>query len=155
MNATKTTLAILGFVILIILFASVFTITQGQHGILLRLGRLVLESDNEKGKILGPGLHVKTPFIENVRIFDTRIQTLDIKSSRIVTKEKKDIIVGYYVKWKIDDLAQYYKSTGGNEFKAETLLEQQLNTYLRAEIGKRVISEVSGSRDDVTEKLAG
>ncbi|KTD17350.1 protease modulator HflC [Legionella jordanis] len=153
MNATKTTLAILGFVILIILFASVFTITQGQHGILLRLGRLVLESDTKKVKILGPGLHVKTPFIENVRIFDTRIQTLDIKSSRIVTKEKKDIIVGYYVKWKIDDLAQYYKSTGGNEFKAETLLEQQLNTYLRAEIGKRVISEVSGSRDDVTEKL--
>lgn len=152
MNATKTTLAILAFIILMVVLASIFTITQGQHGILLRLGRLV----NHDGKtlVLGPGLHIKTPFIENVRVFDTRIQTMDIKSSRIVTKEKKDVIVDYYVKWRIDDLARYYKSTGGNELKAETLLEQQLNTSLRAEFGKRTISEVvSGGRDDVMDAL--
>ncbi|WP_028388596.1 protease modulator HflC [Legionella fairfieldensis] len=152
MNAKKTTLGILAFIILMILLASVFTINQGQHGILLRLGRLV--NDNGNTKILGPGLHIKMPFIENIRVFDTRIQTLDIKSSRIVTKEKKDVIVDYYVKWRIDDLARYYKSTGGNELKAETLLEQQLNTSLRAQFGKRTISEVvSGGRDDVMDAL--
>ncbi|MDI9819255.1 MULTISPECIES: protease modulator HflC [unclassified Legionella] len=154
MNAAKTTLGILAFVILMILLASVFTITQGQHGILLRLGRLVTDSNTDRVKILGPGLHIKAPFVESARIFDTRIQTLDIKSSRIVTKEKKDVIVDYYVKWRIQDLARYFKSTGGNQFKAETLLEQQLNTLLRAEFGKRTISEmVSGGRDDVTETL--
>lgn len=149
MNATKTILGILAFIILMIVLASVFTITQGQHGILLRLGRIVSDKEGV-ARILGPGLHVKTPFIENVRIFDTRIQTFDIKSSRIVTKEKKDVIVDCYVKWRIDNLARYYTSTGGNEFKAETLLEQQLNTSLRAEFGKRSISEVvSGGRDDI------
>lgn len=153
MNATKTILGILAFVILMVILASVFTITQGQHGILLRLGRLVGDEKTGQVKVLGPGLHIKTPFIENVRIFDTRIQTLDIKSSRIVTKEKKDVIVDYYVKWRIDDLARYFKSTGGNEFKAETLLEQQLNTSLRAEFGKRTISDVSGGREDVTDTL--
>ncbi|WED43429.1 protease modulator HflC [Legionella cardiaca] len=153
MNAAKTTLGILVFVILLVVLASVFTITQGQHGILLRLGRLVMDNKTQTVKILGPGLHIKTPFIETVRIFDTRIQTLDIKSSRIVTKEKKDVIADYYVKWRIANLAQYYKSTGGNEFKAETLLEQQLNTSLRAEFGKRTISDISGGREDVTEKL--
>src|ERR1700724_488901 len=121
MNATKTTLGILAFIVLMIVLASVFTITQGQHGILLRLGRLVNDKEGNT-KVLSPGLHIKTPFIENVRVFDTRIQTMDIKSSRIVTKEKKDVIVDYYVKWRIDDLARYYKSTGGNELKAETLL---------------------------------
>ncbi|KTC78108.1 protease modulator HflC [Legionella brunensis] len=154
MNAAKTTLGILMFAVLLVILASVFTITQGQHGIVLRLGRLVTDSKTHTVKILGPGLHIKTPFIENVRVFDTRLQTLDIKSSRIVTKEKKDVIVDYYVKWRIADLAQYFKSTGGNEFKAETLLEQQLNTLLRAEFGKRTISDVSGGRDDVTEKLS-
>lgn len=153
MNATKATLSILLFIVLMVILASLFTITQGQNGILLRLGRLV----NDKAGntlILKPGLHIKTPFIENVRVFDTRIQTMDIKSSRIVTKEKKDVIVDYYVKWRIDDLARYYKSTGGNELKAETLLEQQLNTSLRAEFGKRTISEVvSGGRDDVMDSL--
>lgn len=156
MNTTKATLGILLFIILMVLLASVFTITQGQQGILLRLGRLVSDADTNKAKILLPGLHIKTPFIESVRIFDTRIQTLDIKSSRIVTKEKKDVIVDYYVKWRINDLARYFKSTGGNEFKAETLLEQQLNTSLRAEFGKRSISDlVSGGRDDVMEVLRG
>lgn len=144
------------FAVIIFLFlflgSCVFTINQGQHAILLRLGKLV----HTDGKILvlSPGLHFKMPFIETVKSFDTRIQTLDIKSSRIVTKEKKDVMVDYYVKWRIEKLSNYYKATGGNEFKAETLLEQQLNTLLRAEFGKRTISDVvTGGRDDVMDVL--
>lgn len=150
MNATKTSIVIICILIFLLLVTSVFTITQGQQGIILRLGRLVNEPNTDKVKVLQPGLHLKTPFFEKVRVFDTRIQTMDIKSTRIVTKEKKDVIVDYYVKWQIADLAQYFKSTGGNEFKAETLLEQQLNTLLRAQFGRRTISDVvSGGRDDV------
>lgn len=152
--ATQITLGGALLIALMIMITSVFTLMQGQHAILLRLGRLVEDTTTHQAKVLAPGLHVKMPFIENVRVFDTRIQTLDIKSSRIVTKEKKDVIVDYYVKWRIEDLARYFKSTGGNQFKAETLLEQQLNTYLRAQFGKRSISNVvSGGRDDLTEVL--
>lgn len=130
-----------------------FTIYEGQKGMLLRLGRLVNDSSGQLN-VLQPGLHFKKPFIETVRIFDTRIQTLDIKSNRIVTKEKKDVMVDYYVKWQISSLAQYFKSTSGNQLKAETLLEQQLNTLLRAQFGKRTISDVvSGGRDDVMDIL--
>lgn len=154
MNAMKTSLAVVAFLLMLLLFSCIFTVTQGQKGIVLRLGRLVNDAQTGHVRILTPGLHIKMPFIENVRVFDTRIQTLDIKSSRIVTKEKKDVIVDYYVKWRIEDLAQYFKSTGGNEFKAETLLEQQLNTSLRAQFGKRTISDVvSGGRDDVMDVL--
>jgi membrane protease subunit HflC len=127
-----------------------FSVQEGQHGILLRLGRLVETGPNHQIKLLGPGLHFKWPMIEHVRLFDTRLQTLDIQSSRIVTKEKKDVIADYYVKWKIKSLEKYFKSTGGNVLKAETLLEQQLNTSLRAIFGRKTISElVSGGRDDV------
>lgn len=154
MKNTSRALGILIFLIFLVLLTTVFTITQGQHGILLRLGRLVNDEATDKVKVLNPGLHFKVPFIENVRIFDTRIQTKDIKSTRIVTREKKDVMVDYYVKWQIVDLAQYFKSTGGSEFKAETLLEQQLNTLLRAQFGKRTIPEVvSGGRDDVMQLL--
>ena len=139
---------------LLLLISGVFTINQGQHGIVLRLGRLVEDPKTHEVRVLAPGIHLKMPFIESVRLFDTRIQTLDIKSSRIVTKEKKDVIVDYYVKWKIENLAFYFKATGGNAFKAETLLEQQLNTSLRAQFGKRTISDVvSGGRDDVMDVL--
>lgn len=89
MKTTGRTLGILIFLLLLFLVTSVFTITQGQQGILLRLGRLVNDGLTDKVKVLNPGLHFKVPFIENVRIFDTRIQTMDIKSTRIVTKEKR------------------------------------------------------------------
>lgn len=145
------------FVVLIFLLlfsTGLFVVKEGQHAILLRLGRLVMDSKSGEVKVYGPGLHVKVPLIEMVRIFDTRIQTVDIKSSRIVTKEKKDVIVDYYVKWRIDDLAHYFKATSGSQFKAETLLEQQINTSLRAQFGKRTISDlVSSDRGDVMEVL--
>ncbi len=154
MSTTKTTLAVIVFLVFMVFLSTVFTVTQGQHAILLRLGKLVQDPATDKVKILAPGLHFKMPFIETLRIFDTRIQTLDIKSSRVVTKEKKDVIADYYVKWRINNLAQYFKSTGGNELKAETLLEQQVNTRLRDEFGKRTISDVvSDARGDIMDSL--
>lgn len=154
MKATKALLMTVALFVLILFLGCLFTVTQGQQGILLRLGKLVRGAGPEDVKVLKPGLHAKWPFIETARIFDTRIQTLDIKSSRIVTKEKKDVLVDYYVKWRIVDLSRYFKATSGNQFKAETLLEQQLNTSLRAQFGKRTISDVvSGGRDDVMEVL--
>ena len=154
MKATKIIAMSVALFVLMLLLGCLFTVTQGEKAMLLRLGRLIQDPNTKEAKVLLPGLHAKLPFVETARVFDTRIQTLDIKSSRIVTKEKKDVLVDYYVKWRIVDLARYFKSTGGNAFKAETLLEQQLNTSLRAQFGRRTISDVvSGGRDDVMEVL--
>ncbi len=103
MRATNT--VVMGVVIfmLVLFLPSIFIVDQGSQGIILQLGRLVKDSATGKTQVLRPGLHMKLPFIESVRLFDTRLQTLDIKSSRIVTKEKKDVIVDYYVKWRIQD----------------------------------------------------
>jgi membrane protease subunit HflC len=152
MKGLKVSISILVVFVIFLILGSLFTIREGQHGILLRLGRVVEEAGQVK--VLSPGLHIKMPFIESVRLFDTRIQTLDIKSSRIVTKEKMDVLVDYYVKWRIQDLAVYFRATGGNAFRAETLLEQQLNTSLHAQFGKRTISDLdSGGRDDLMSLL--
>ncbi len=150
----KMLLSVALTLLFLLVLTSLYIIPQGKHGILLRLGRLVNNHQTQTVFILEPGLHIKVPFVDMVRIFDTRIQTVDIKSSRIVTKEKKDVIVDYYVKWKINNLEDYFKATSGNKFKAETLLEQQLNTSLRAQFGKRMIADViSGERDDVMDVL--
>jgi membrane protease subunit HflC len=154
MKRTHKIILIFAFIGLMLLSSILFITQQGQHAIVLRLGRLVENSTTHKLVVLGPGLHARIPFVEQIRTFDTRLQTLDIKSSRIVTKEKKDVIVDYFVKWRIADLSQYFRATGGNSFKAETLLEQQLNTSLRAQFGKRLIAEVvSGGREDLMEIL--
>jgi len=150
MNPIKVIAGACAFVFLMILISSTYVIQQGSSGIKLRLGRMVESSETKRAVVYNPGLHLKWPFIEQVRVFDTRLQTLDIQSSRIVTKEKKDVIVDYFVKWRIENLARYFTSTSGNQLKAETLLEQQLNTTLRAAFGRRTISDlVSNERDDV------
>ncbi len=154
MNSSLRTSAFIVFlIVLLLLGSSLYTVREGQKALLLRLGELTKTLSGQVREY-GPGLHFKIPFINHVRVFDVRLQTLDIKSSRIVTLEKKDVMVDYYVKWRIEDLAKYFKATGGNEFKAQTLLEQKLNTALRAEFGKRTIADVvSGERDDVMEIL--
>ena len=128
--------------ILLIGYSGIYTIHEGQNALLLRFGKIEQDAKTGSAAIKKPGIHFKIPFIETVKYLDIRLQTLDIKSSRIVTKEKKDVIVDYYVKWKIADLAKYFKATGGNSSRTDVLLEQQLNDSLRAEFGRRTINEV-------------
>lgn len=141
------------FVLLLALYISVYTVREGQRAILLFLGKIVQDKHGEAA-VKKPGLHFKLPFLQRVHLFDARLQTIDIDDSRFVTAEKKDVLVNYYVKWRISDFPLYYTSTGGNAVRAETLLEQQLNDGLRAEFGKRTIREVvSSERTDIMRKI--
>lgn len=150
MSSLKSIILSIVIFLVLLFFFCVYTIQEGQKGLLLRLGKLVNNPETNQPYVFDAGLHVRIPFISQVRIFDARMQTLDIKSSRIVTEEKKDVLVDYYVKWRINDLPLYFTRTGGNGVQAETLLEQKLNDGLRAEFGKRKITEVvSGERSDI------
>ena len=135
--------------VLLVLLASgsLFAVKEGERAIVIQFGKV--QRDNETGdtKVFTPGLHFKLPFIDSVRVLDARIQTLDGTPDRFVTSEKKDLIVDSYVKWRIDDFARYYLSTGGNKLQAEALLKQKVNNGLRSEFGTRTIAQiVSGER---------
>ena len=56
MKATKVMLMSLALFILILLLGCLFTVTQGEQAILLRLGRLIQNSDTHEAKVLLPGL---------------------------------------------------------------------------------------------------
>lgn len=149
-SSAKITGLIILTVIILIGASSIYTINEGEHGILLRLGKLTKDAKTGDPAVYPPGLHFKIPVITQARLFDTRLQTLDIQSSRIMTKELKDVLVDYFIKWRIEDVPLYFTRTGGNELQAQTLLEQQLNNSLRAQFGNRTISEVvSGERADI------
>ena len=97
-----------------------------------------------------PGLNWKIPFIQSVRYFDRRIQTIDPDEPELFnTREKKNVYVDSFVKWRIGDVEQYYKSVGTKEV-AEVRLKQTINDGLRAEFGQRTVADViSGQRDQV------
>lgn len=132
---------ILGASLLLFLLSTCFfTVMQGQQALVSRFGVFVKASDGSE--TFGPGLHLKRPFIDSVLRFDTRLQSYDEKTSRIMTKEKKDVLVDYYVKWRISNLPQYYRATAGNDAAVERLVNQQVDDNLRALFGKRTIPEV-------------
>jgi membrane protease subunit HflC len=128
-----------------VLFGSIaFTVDQRQRAIVFQLGEI-------KDLIDEPGLHFKFPLIQNVRYFDKRILTLDTPDTeRFITSEKKNVLVDSFVKWRIQDLRQYYISVQGDEQRAQTRLSQTVNAALREEFGKRTVHDVvSGERDDI------
>lgn len=151
-NIQRGILILIGLLVFVVA-STVYTVKEGQHALKLKLGKLVEDADGNP-MVYTPGLHFKIPVLHTVRVFDTRIQTLDIQSSRIVTEEKKDVLVDYYVKWRVIDLARYFTRTSGDARQAETLLAQQINDGLRAQFGRRNITDVvSGERADVMESV--
>ncbi|GJM06999.1 MAG: protein HflC [marine bacterium B5-7] len=142
MTMRQKTWAVIVVLMMLIMNMSLFTVREGQQALLLRLGKIVKVMGSDHARVEGPGLHLKWPLINSVMRFDTRLQTLMIQSSRILTSNKKDVIVDYYVKWRIANLVQYFKSTGGRKAVAENLLQQRLNDSLRAQFGRRNLQEV-------------
>ena len=133
---------------LLLLSLSVFTVDQRQAAMVFQLGEIVRIHKS-------PGFYLKIPFVQNVRYFDTRILTLDaVEPERFITSEKKNVLVDYYIKWRIFDVDKYWVSFKGDELLAENRLSQTINDGMRAEFGQRTVHDVvSGERDDVMNLL--
>ncbi|XBC43298.1 MAG: protease modulator HflC [Buchnera aphidicola (Meitanaphis flavogallis)] len=136
---------------LIFLFLCLFIVQEGQRGIILRFGKVLRNNQNEP-LVYDPGLYVKFPVIDTVKMLDARIQTMDNQADRFVTKEKKDLIVDSYIKWKISDFSRYYLATGGGDIsQAEILLKRKFSDRLRSEMGRLNVKEiVTDSRGRLT-----
>ncbi len=135
-----TVLSLIGFII-VVGATCLFKVNEGQHALVTRFGRII-ERNNDDKNTFGPGLHYKLPMVEKVHKFDTRLQTFDEQSSRIMTSEKKDMIVDYYVKWRVANLADYYTNAGGSPIRVQKLVQQQIDDNLRSQFGRRTIREV-------------
>ena len=141
-------IVMIALAVLVTMALTAFTVDQRQAAIRFRLGEVVALHTT-------PGLYFKVPLIENIRIYDTRIQTLDTKDAeRIQTSEKNNVLVDSFVKYRIIDVKQFFVSTRGDITAAEVRLAQSINNDLRDEFSQRTLAEViSGERDKIMESL--
>jgi membrane protease subunit HflC len=148
MRVNVSTVLIVIVVALVVASLSLFTVDQRQNAIVFRLGEIVSVKTS-------PGLFFKVPLVDNVRFFDARILTLDAEEAqKFVTSENKPVLVDSFVKWRIIDVMQYYKSVQGDESLARVRLNQAVNGSLREEFGKRTIHEVvSGEREQIMDLM--
>lgn len=143
MNARSTVYLIVLLVALFVLGDSIYVVKETERAVKLRFGALI-NSD------IKPGLHIKMPFVDNVRKFDARVLTLDAPPESYFTIENKRLIVDSFAKWRIIDVAEFYKATGGSEATANLRLASRVNDGLRNQFGTRTVHEVvSGERDQL------
>jgi membrane protease subunit HflC len=132
----------------VVAWTSFFVINERQLAIKFQLGEII-------GSEFQPGLHFMKPlFINNVRKFDKRLLTLDTRPERFLTGEKKNVLVDFFVKWRIKAPAVYYTAFGGDEHQAELRLLQIINNSLQLEFDHRTIAQlVSSERSELMSSL--
>ena len=146
MNTSQTLLPA-GLIGLILAYMSIFYVAENEKAIKFRLGEIV-KSDYQ------PGIHFKFPLINNVNTFDARVLTLNAKSERFLTSEKKNVIVDSFAKWRIANVGVFYTTVGGDEYQANLRLDQILKDAMRGEFGLRTIKQlISEDRGDLRQVL--
>ncbi|NNK37666.1 MAG: protease modulator HflC, partial [Xanthomonadales bacterium] len=129
---SRTILLILVVALGVLGVSSLFIVTETEYAIKFQLGRIV-KSDYQ------PGIHVKLPFVNNVRKFDNRLLTLDTNPEQMLTSEQKFVAVDSFVKWRIVDVSRFYTSTQGNERIALNRLDSIVKDRIRNQIASRTL----------------
>jgi modulator of FtsH protease HflC len=118
------------FVLVIIGYSSVFTVSQTEQALVVRLGKPV-------DVVTEPGLHFKAPFIDTVIPVDKRILDLENPSQEVIASDQKRLVVDAFARYRIKDALQFYQSVGS--IQAANI---QLTTLLNASL-RRVLGEVT------------
>jgi modulator of FtsH protease HflC len=130
-------IAILGF---ITLREATFVIDQAEQAIIVQFGEPI------GGPISEPGLHFKTPFVQEVRRFDKRLLAWDGDVSQIPTLGREFVIVDTTARWRIADPLQFLRSVR-DESGARTRLDDIIDSVARDIVSGTDLEEIVRSRD--------
>ena len=126
-----------------------FIVDQRQFALVFALGEI-------KKVVTEPGLYFKLPQpLQNIIYLEKRTLTIDTPDAdRFITKEKQNVVVDTYVKWRIDDPKLFYTSVAGRVASANDRISRALRDGLNNEIATRTVNDViSGEREEVMESV--
>ena len=111
-------------------YSSIFTVSQTEQALVVRLGRPV-------DVVSEPGLNFKAPFIDTVISIDKRILDLENPSQEVIASDQKRLVVDAFARYRIKNPLRFYQSIGS--IQAANI---QLTTLLNASL-RRVLGEVT------------
>jgi membrane protease subunit HflC len=135
MSPRLNLLLIVAVLAAILIRMSVFTVDQREHAVKFQFGEIV-KADYT------PGLHFKVPFMNDIQRYPNRILNYEHSEEKFLTGEKKNLIVDYFVTWRIVDPAQYYRAVRGDETAALDRLSAIVKEGIKAAISQRTVQEV-------------
>lgn len=139
-------LAILVVALLIISNSIFFELSEGQQAIITQFGKPVGDP------IVTAGLHMKTPFIQEVRYVDKRILSWDGFPNQIPTKDKKYIKVDTTARWRIVNALKFIQ-TVRNESGAKARLDAILDSATRDIISSENLVEAVRNSNSILDNI--
>ena len=134
--ANRALAAVLTVFTLVILFGLfTFSVKQNELAIKFTFSKFV-RSDYE------PGLHFMVPLVNDIKKFDKRVLTRNYPEEQFLTSEGKILRIDFYVKWQVNSVESFYKSTNGDEEIAASRLGGIVKDGLKGLIAKRTIQQV-------------
>ena len=111
-----------------------YSVPQWMQAIVVQLGDPVRT-------VQEPGLYWKIPFIQNVLYFDQRLLDYNASPRELLTKDKQQLVVDNYSRWRIRDPLQFYR-TVRNEEGAQSRLDDIIYSNLRETLGRHTLREI-------------
>ncbi|HEX9898140.1 MAG TPA: SPFH domain-containing protein, partial [Candidatus Methylomirabilis sp.] len=100
----KVSLGILGLAAILVVSGTLYILEEGQQAVIVQFGRPVGDLVTEAG------LHVKLPFVQEVRRFEKRLLIWDGDPNQIPTKGREFIWVDTTARWRIADAKKFLES---------------------------------------------
>lgn len=133
--------------ILAVMKGTLFTVDEREQAIIVQLGKHVRT-------IQEPGLYFKLPLVQNIIRFEDRVLEYDASAAKIITADKKHLVIDNYARWKIIDPLKFYE-TVRNEFGAQARLDDIVFSEIREELARHTLTEiVSIRREMLMDKVA-
>ena len=150
----KKTSIVTILVVFLVLIAvnSFYTVRENEYACTFRFSEIVDTQSNA-------GLHLKIPFIDQVKYFSKATQLYDIPPSEVLTSDKQNMTVDCYILWKIADPQQFYRALGTPQ-KAEERLDAITYNALKTAMGTLAQADIinmedGALRNEIYESIAG
>lgn len=108
--------------------------------------KLVLQFGRPRLQLTKPGLALRIPLVEEVRVFDARLLYLDSDPQQIQTRDEEPLVIDNYVTWRIANPLLFYQTFPRGREGAEAQIDRTVDADVRDVIGQNTLDEVLTSR---------
>lgn len=136
-----------GVILVLLLLSSLYTVRENQYAYVTRFSQMVSTTDQ-------PGLKVKMPLLDQVKILPSYLMLYDIPPSEVITADKKTLVVDNFAIWNITDPVVYMKTMNGNQTEMEGRISAAVYSAVKNEFGRLNREEIINTDPTSVEQVS-
>ncbi|MDR2808762.1 MAG: protease modulator HflC [Spirochaetaceae bacterium] len=140
---TVSVIVVVAFVAVLVI-GPFYVIDEGEQAVIVQMGRIV-------NVVTKAGLHLRTPFIDDVVRYPKRILAWDGEQKSMPTREKQYIWVDIIARWRIADPQKFYESISTIE-GAYAKLGDVIDSEVRTVVAENYLREIVRNSNIIMER---